>query len=228
MMSVQKSKEIESPELTVAVVYDNKSTEGPRIIDSKEVTSMEWVVYHLSQFSNEENPAIPLHISNFTNKGAKSNKFTVCIPKKLNDYFSTEEGKAYLKNIELNIVRYIVRKNSKHQKIHGLFIPGPRDVIQNIFTNLEKGFIRAGSYSIIRPPADETGRERNYNIILFESNQKGVIPKQFVEKIKVLIEDTEIGSETIRVKWLNKKVYEDISKGVNKKIGTNNTANMEY
>ena len=165
-------------------------------IDDQPVNSIEFIVKWLSKFTNEQMCGTPLHISYFTNRGVRGNKYTACIPKKLNDYFSTDEGKAHLKSSELNIVRYSVRRNGKHQKIYGLYIPGPEEVIRTIFTNLENGFVRPNSYKIIRPPSDENGNIRDYNIITFEKNHKGVIPRQFVEKLKVLIEDTVFNDKT--------------------------------
>ena len=220
--------EKESPDYTLVVVYDNSKTDQQRTIDGQPVSSIEFIVQWLSKFTNEQMCGTPIHISHFTNKGVKGNKYTACIPKKLNDYFATDEGKAHLKTTELNIVRYSVRRNGKHQKVYGLYIPGPVEVIKNIFSNLENGFVRPNSYKIIRPPSDENGNVRDYNIITFEKNQKGVIPRQFVEKLKVLLEDTVIGDKTLRVKWLNRKVYDDITNGVNKKINIGSTTTMEF
>lgn len=217
----------ESPDYTLVVIYDNNKTDQQRKIDDQPVNSIEFIVKWLSKFTNEQMCGTPLHISYFTNRGVRGNKYTACIPKKLNDYFSTDEGKAHLKSSELNIVRYSVRRNGKHQKIYGLYIPGPEEVIRTIFTNLENGFVRPNSYKIIRPPSDENGNIRDYNIITFEKNHKGVIPRQFVEKLKVLIEDTVFNDKTIRVKWLNRKVYDDITNGVNKKINVGTSTPME-
>ena len=219
--------EQESPEYTLVVVYDNSKTDQQRKINDQSVSPIEFIVQWLSQFSNEQMCGTPIHISHFTNKGVKGNKYTACIPKKLNDYFSTEEGKEKLKAVELNIVRYNVRRNGKHQKVYGLYIPGPEDRVRAIFSNLENGFVRPNSYKIIRPPSDENGNIRDYNIITFENNQKGVVPRQFIEKVKVLLEDTAFGDQTLRVKWLNRKVYDDVSKGVNKKISIGSSTPME-
>lgn len=221
------NSEKESPDYTLVVVYDNSKTDQKRIIDDQPVSSIEFIVQWLSKFTNEQMCGTPIHISHFTNRGVKGNKYTACIPKKLNDYFSTDEGKGHLKTAELNIVRYSVRRNGKHQKVYGLYIPGPSEIIQTIFKNLENGFVRPESYKIIRPPSDENGNIRDYNVITFEKNQKGAIPRQFVEKLKVLLEDTIIGDKTLRVKWLNKKVYDDITNGVNKKISLGSSTAME-
>ena len=222
------SRDYEVPDYTVVVIYDNDNSKNLRMIEDQQVSVINFIIHQFSQISNEQINGVPLHISQFTNRGDKSNKYTACIPKKLNDYFSTEDGKTYLRSMNLNVVRYSTKRKGRQQKIYGLFVPGPTEIITSIFSNLEKGFIRPGSYKIIRPPTDENGTIRDYSIVTFDVNQKGVIPSQFVEKIKVLLEDTDVGNNrSLRVKWLNKRVFDDINNGVNKKINTENSASME-
>lgn len=215
------------PDYTVVVIYDNNNSGNQRMVDQNPVSFFEFIYYYFSKFSNEDVDGRPIHVSYFTNRGTKGNKYTACIPKKLNDYFSTDEGKGHLKSQDLNVVRYNSRRNNKHQKVFGFFIPGPTEIPAGIFSNLEGKFVRPGSYKIIRPPADESGKIRDYSIVTFENNAKGVIPRQFIEKLKILIEDTAVGENLLRVKWLNRKVFEDISKGVNKKIVEQHSNKME-
>lgn len=226
-MEIQESQDFTPPKNTVVVIYDNNTTNIQRYVEETPVDFITYICYQFSLFSNEEFNGRPIHISHFTNKGVKTNKYTACIPKKLNDYFGTPEGKEYLKSISVNVVRYIVRRSGKHQKVHGLHVAGNTEELISVLKNLEPDFLRKDSYSVDRPPVDETGRVRDYSIVTFKENKKGSIPRQFIEKLKVLIEDTEIGSRKLRVKWLNKKVFEDFQKGVNKKINIQQTISME-
>ena len=85
--------EYEVPDYTVVVIYDNDNSNTPRMIEDSQVSVIDFIVHQFSQFSNDQMNGTPLHISHFTNRGEKNNKYTACIPKKLNDYFSTENGK---------------------------------------------------------------------------------------------------------------------------------------
>ena len=221
------SQATNSADYTVVVVYDNIQHGVARNIESVPCETIDYIDHFFASFTKEDFDSRSIHTSYFTNKGVKGNKYTACIPKRLNDYFSTPEGKRYLGEHSLNVVRY-KKKNNNTSRTWGLFIPGPAEALSIIIQHLEGKFIRPESYRIIRPPCDETGKERNYNIMIFEANTKGSAPKQFIEKLKVLLEDTPLQNGMLQVKWLKRRVYTDVIEGVNKKIGDRPTTHNSF
>lgn len=157
-----------------------------------------------------------IHTSNFK---TTNNSYIVCIPKTLNDYLTSDEGKELCQNHNWSITRYRVFNNKKFNKSVGFYVCRNIQLFEQIMVNLEGKFITPGSYNIIRPPDDSQGKSRDYIFVIFNENKEGNVPRKFIEKLKVLIENTPVGNNNyIKIAWLKNNVYKDYKSGANKAI----------
>lgn len=193
---------------TISIVY-NKDADRKDCIDQ-----LHSYLNEVAQIKNFISGAI--HISNFKHQNSS---YIVCIPKTLNDHL-TGDGKEHCQSHNWNVIRYRVF-NKKYNKSVGFYVCKNIEPFIQIMTSLEGRFITPGSYSIITPPNDNEGKKREYIFVVFNENKEGNIPKKFIEKLKVLIENTPVGNNNyIKIAWLKNNVYKDYKQGANKMVKT--------
>ena len=148
-----------------------------------------------------------------------SKRFLVCIPKYINDLVSKDTE--MLKELQIHINIYKRRKNNSKQNnftfIPALHIPTETEKVQDLFSHLEKyGMISPNTYKVVTPEKYPNGEPRNYTVVFFTENERGIVSQSFVEKIKLLIDNSEFNGNNFKVNWLKKKPFFDIKKGENK------------
>ena len=199
-----------SLDYTVSIVYNKDTSRGENCIEE-----LNRFLNEVAQAQNFISGAI--HISNFK---YQNGSFIVCIPKTMNDYLSGE-GKEICQSNNWNVIRYRVF-NKKFNKSVGFYVCKNIDYFIQIMSNLEGKFIVPGSYKIIKPPDDSEGKKRNYIFVVFDENKEGNAPKKFIEKLKVLIENTPVENNNyVKIAWLKNNVYNDYKQGTNKSVKMN-------
>ena len=89
--------------------------------------------------------------------------------------------------------------------------------LNNLFATFETSdLIEKESYEIIYPKAYPNGSMRNYAIVSFKKNDKGVFPKSYIRKLKILLNNSTHQHVTFKVDWLSVNVMRDIKKGHSK------------
>jgi hypothetical protein len=189
---------------TVCIVYDKKDRD------------YEEFVTELTKLTESPNDILFLRSSkrNDSDKD-KDQGYVVCIKKFINDKYSKDEE--FKEKTGLIIKR--CRPNNeilKNNMTWGFFIKTDKispQYIMDLFTGFEDtGFIRKGSYQIVFPKPYPNGNNRNYLIVTFEKSN-GTYPRNFIKKLKILINNSIVGEEVLKVNWLSNSVMKDIIQG---------------
>jgi len=95
--------------------------------------------------------------------------------------------------------------------------------ITSIFQKFENcGFLRKGSYHIKSPNSYPNGDRRGYIIISFEK-QGDRYPKQFIRKLKALLNNATLVGRRIHVNWASHSVIRDVTSDASKDRKTGNS-----
>ena len=147
-------------------------------------------------------------------------KYILCLKKEFND--AIEQDEHFTTQTGISVKRLSVDKNPPANNLtYGFFIKtdriNPQEVI-NIFLNLEQNnFIISGSYEILYPKPYPDGTDRNYLVVTFKKVNNNY-PKNFIKKLKTLLNNTKIGDSFLKIKWVSNSVLRDIRKGETKEI----------
>jgi hypothetical protein len=150
----------------------------------------------------------------------KDQGYMACVKKYINDTYSKDEKFQAEKGI---VIKRCHPNNTPlgNNMTWGFFIKtdkiSPQYII-DIFNNFERaGFLNKGSYQIVFPKPYPNGNDRNYLIVTFEKNN-GSYPRKFIRKLMILLNNSTIGENLLRVNWLSNSVMKDILHGESKEI----------
>ena len=135
-------------------------------------------------------------------KNTKSDTFIVCINRDLANRLIEE------KNDKFTVLRYSVnRETLEYGQTWGFHIRCNSQIeheIEDTFKRFEDaGFIRKGTYQL-KKPTTEDGSRKEYVIITFKKNNDRY-PKQFIRKLKGLIDYKKMAGQNIKVNWIKYK-----------------------
>ncbi len=155
----------------------------------------------------------------FNSNNQKTNRYVCCISKSLYEHLVTNCN--FRRDEEFNISKYRVGNESlSNGMTYGFFIRiSSQEEEQHIHTMFERfekcSFINQGSYSINHPTPYPDGSPRGYIIISFEKNE-GRYPRQYIKKLKALINNSVINGNKIHVNWVSNSVLRDVLKSESK------------
>jgi len=210
---------------TIVIVYDNQKGR------ENSFQQLDEFFLQLHQSGKGDSGAIHISLFKYDEKSIKS--FIACIPKEMNDYLNTEEGKKLQEDKEWGVRRYTPfmskkENEKKFNKSNGFYVDRYIETFIESMEKLTGKYITQDSYEIIRPPPDENGNDRNYILVNFKENKNGYIPRKFMQKLKILLDNTPIENDNIlegsklKVRWAKNGVLKDSIKGANKKIKVKN------
>jgi hypothetical protein len=148
--------------------------------------------------------------------------FMMVAPKEFYDNNSAEE---LLTNYNIVIRRYRPPLNDKLKEgtTYGFYITSDGDYAKfssalNSMFELFKTtkLIEEDSYEIIYPKPYPDGGMRKYAIVSFKKNDKGIYPRSYIRKLKILLNNSNFKDINFKVDWLSVNVMRDIKKGHSK------------
>jgi len=169
--------------------------------------------------SHAENENDILYCRNcYSNNNQPSNRYITCIRKSLYDHLT--ENCNFKRDEEFNITKYRVNNEPlTNGMTYGFFIRCSEEeesTIKEIFIRFEENnFLKQGSYSINSPTPYPDGGRRGYVIVSFEKNGDRY-PRQYIRKLKALINNSIINGRKIHVNWVSNSVLRDVVSSENK------------
>lgn len=188
------------------------------VIFTREIMEDSLVVDRLMSLSSNQEDVLYCR-SCFDNNNQKTNRYICCIRKSFYDHLVNNCN--FKRDEEFNISKYRVGSESlSNGMTYGFFIrvssEDEIDYITSIFNRFEQsGFIFPGSYHINRPNPYPDGSERGYIIVSFEKNE-GRYPRQYIKKLKALINNSLINGKKLHVNWVSNSVLRDVMSSENK------------
>jgi hypothetical protein len=166
----------------------------------------------------QENSDLLYCRSCFDRENNQLNRFICCLNKKF--YNHLVENCDFKRDSDFNITKYKVNNNPLSVgTTYGFFIKcndDEKNKIIDIFNKFESyGFIRSGTYKINEPNPYPNGISRGYIIVSF-SKQNDKYPRQYIRKLKDLLNSSNIGGSNINIKWASNSVLKDIFSSENK------------
>ena len=148
----------------------------------------------------------------YGNNDQPSNRYIACIRKSLFDHLI--ENCNFKRDEEFNITKYRVNNEPlTNGMTYGFFIRCSEDeeqIIREIFARFEEsGFLKSGSYSINAPTPYPDGARRGYVIVSFQKNGDRY-PRQYIRKLKALINNSMLNGRKIHVNWVSNSVLRDV------------------
>ena len=137
-------------------------------------------------------------------KSGKSDTYIVCMKKDLGTkLMSTSEEKP--DSQDMTVIKYSVnRETLQYGQTWGYYIKCDVDTensIEELFKNFElHGFIHQGTYQL-KKPKNQDGSRKPYIIITFKKKNDRY-PKQFIRKLKGLIDYKTFNGKSIKVNWI--------------------------
>ena len=154
----------------------------------------------------------------YGNNDQPSNRYIACIRKSLYDHLV--ENCNFKRDEEFNITKYRVNNEPlTNGMTYGFFIRCSEEeeqTVRNIFSSFEEAeFLKVGSYSINTPTPYPDGTRRGYIIVSFEKNGDRY-PRQYIRKLKALINNSMLNGRKIHVNWVSNSVLRDVVSSENK------------
>ena len=182
-----------------------------------------YLVYDKDENRNSENISdiIPdlIYMNVLARKEGKDKMMIAAFPKTFYDNSSSEEL-LEKNNIAIRRFRPPMNDKLKEGTTYGFYVTSDAEYIKfcssfnNLFATFEKhGLIVKDSYEIIYPKPYPNGNIRNYAIVGFKKNDKGIFPKSYIRKLKILIHNSKYRDVTFKIDWLSVNVMRDIKKG---------------
>jgi hypothetical protein len=191
---------------TIVVVHDKKSRSFEDF--DKEFKRLEVekddILYYKSCPENKES--------------GKDQAYIACVKKYINDNYS--KNKEYQGESGIHITRLHPKNDPKGKFMSWSFFIKTDKIHSSSVINLlnffeTKNFIKKGSYQVLAPVPYPDGTERNYLIVTFEKNE-GSIPKKFIRKLKILLNNSNIDGQILKVNWAQNYVVKDVLEGEKK------------
>lgn len=193
------------------------------VIFTRDTLTESDVVSTLQSYANSENDV--LYCRNcYGNDDQPSNRYIACIRKSLFDHLV--ENCNFKRDEEFNITKYRVNNEPlTNGMTYGFYIrcsEKEEGIIRDIFSRFEDAeFLKQGSYSINSPTPYPDGSRRGYIIVSFEKNGDRY-PRQYIRKLKALINNSMLNGHKIHVNWVSNSVLRDVvsSESKEKKQGS--------
>lgn len=181
------------------------------VVFSREVVPESSVVDVLLSNSQDQTDVLYCR-SCYSGDNEQTNRYICCIRKRLYDHLL--ENCNFKRNEEFNITRYRVNNEPlTNGMTYGFFIrcsPEEEQLIRDVFQRFEtNGFINSGSYTINTPTPYPNGNSRGYIIISFQKNGDRY-PKQYIRKLKALLNNSVFNGRRIHVNWVSNSVLRDV------------------
>lgn len=154
----------------------------------------------------------------YTTNNQQSNRYICCIRKRLYDHLL--ENCNFKRDEEFNITKYRVNNEPlTNGMTYGFFIRCSNEeeiLIGQILERFEiSGFLNKNSYTINSPRPYPNGERRGYIIVSFEKNGDRY-PRQYIRKLKALINNSIVNGRKIHVNWVSNSVLRDVVSSENK------------
>lgn len=161
----------------------------------------------------------------YTSNNQPSNRYIACVRKSLYDHLT--QNCNFKRDEEFNITKYRVNNEPlTNGMTYGFFIrcsDQEEVTIREIFSRFEEsGFLKEGSYSINSPTPYPDGSRRGYVIVSFEKNGDRY-PRQYIRKLKALINNSILNGRKIHVNWVSNSVLRDVVSSESKEKKQSNT-----
>lgn len=180
------------------------------------LTESDVITKMLSHSSNESDV---LYCRNcYTGDNQPTNRYIACIRKSLYDHLT--ENCNFKRDEEFNITKYRVNNEPlTNGMTYGFFIRCSEEeeaIIRQVFNRFEESeFLKSGSYSINCPTPYPDGSRRGYIIVSFQKNGDRY-PRQYIRKLKALINNSVLNGRKIHVNWVSNSVLRDVVSSENK------------
>lgn len=191
---------------------ENNNEYAVYVIFTKDIYSVDKVVDKLLSHMQKENDLLYCRGCIAQDK-TPTNRFICCIRKSFYDYLQKECN--FQRDQDFNIAKYRVNSEPlSNGMTYGFFIKCNEEEEQQIRETFDKfetfGFIRSGSYNIKSPNPYPNGERRGYIIISFQKQDERY-PKQYIRKLKALLNNSLVSGRRIHVNWASHSVIRDVS-----------------
>ena len=161
-------------------------------------------------------------INDLPRKEDKDKMLICALPK---TFYDNNSAESLLEKYNIAIRRFRPPINDKLKEgtTYGFYVTSNVEYINfssalnSLFSLFENSnLIEKDSYEIIYPKPYPNGCMRNYAIVSFRKNEKGIFPKSYIRKLKILVNNSLYQEVTFKVDWLSVNVMRDIKKGHSK------------
>tara|TARA_R110001606_G_scaffold359114_1_gene510905 strand:+ start:847 stop:1500 length:654 start_codon:yes stop_codon:yes gene_type:complete len=199
-------------EYSVYVIFTNDILDEEKVVDKllTHMTQENDILFCRSCLSQDKQPV---------------NRYICSLRKSFYDHLQKECN--FKRGEDFNITKY--RTNNEplsNGMTYGFFIKCDEEEekkITSVFQKFETcGFLRPSSYHIQTPNPYPNGDRRGYVIISFEK-QGDRYPKQFIRKLKALLNNATLTNRRIHVNWASHSVIRDVTSDASKDRKTGNS-----
>ena len=181
------------------------------VVFTREVVDESTVVDKLLANSSDQSDVLYCR-SCYGSNNEQTNRYICCIRKRLYDHLV--EKCNFKRDEEFNITRYRVNNEPlTNGMTYGFFIRcniEEEQLIRAVFERFQiNGYIKEGSYSINTPTPYPNGSPRGYVIVSFQKNGDRY-PKQYIRKLKALLNNSVFNGRRIHVNWVSNSVLRDV------------------
>ena len=182
------------------------------VIFTKNQFSEAEIVDKLLTHSNKEGDL--LFCRSCLNKdGEQVNRFICCLRKSFYDHLLQDCG--FSREGDFNVTKYRVNNDPLMTGMtYGFYVKcsaEEEEIIRGTFEKFQfSGFLREGTYNILKPSPYPNGDRRGYIIVTFEKKD-GKYPKQYIRKLRALLNNSEIGGRRIHFNWVSHSVGRDVT-----------------
>ena len=189
---------------------------GVYVIFTREAIPESEVIDRL--LSNTEDQTDVLYCRGCSRDNEETTRYICCIKKRLFSHLT--ENCNFKRGEEFNISRYRVNNEPlTNGMTYGFFIRchgQEEEHIRSIFQRFEDhGYLKQDSYRINSPTNYPNGTSRGYIIVSFEKNGDRY-PRQYIRKLKALINNSVFDGKRIHVNWVSNSVLRDVLSEQNK------------
>ena len=152
----------------------------------------------------------------------QTTRYIACLRKSL--YSHLIENCNFKRGEDYNITKYRVNNDPlTNGMTYGFFIrcqENEEQHIRHIFQRFEEhGYLKENSYRINTPTPYPNGNPRGYIIVSFEKNGDRY-PRQYIRKLKALLNNSIFEGRRIHVNWVSNSVLRDVLSSENKERKT--------
>ena len=196
---------------------ENSNNYGVYVVFTKETLDEDKVVDKLLSHMTQENDVLFCR-SCLSQDKKPVNRYICCLRKSFYDHLQANCN--FKRGEDFNITKY--RTNNEplgNGMTYGFFIKATPEEETKIISTFEKfekcSFIREGSYHIQKPKPYPDGNRRGYLLVSF-TKQGDRYPKQFIRKLKALLNNSFMGEKRIHVNWASHSVIRDVTSNASK------------
>jgi len=146
-------------------------------------------------------------------EGEQVNRFICCLRKSFFDHLL--QNCNFSRESDFNVTKYRVNNDPlTNGMTYGFYIKcssEEEEKIRNIFEKFQNaGFIRDDTYNILNPSPYPSGDRRGYIIVTFAKKDEKY-PKQYIRKLRALLNNCEINGRRIHFNWVSHSVARDVT-----------------